>query len=119
MLTDPQTLTINAVSTTFPRVGSPQPDKKGVFRTSDELQEFVVSQNASSNRFRREVRLNLTKIAVDPISTLNKEVSTSVILVIDEPKVGFSNAELIIQLNALLAWAGVAGNRDNLIGGQF
>lgn len=119
MYADPQTLTINAVATTFNRVGSPQPDKKGVFKTSDELQEFVVSQNASAGRFRREVRLNQTKIAVDPISTLNKQVSTSVFLVVDEPRVGFTNAELVIQLQALLAWATIAANRDNLLGGQF
>jgi hypothetical protein len=119
MYADPQTLTINAVATTFNRVGSPQPDKKGVFRTIDDLQEFVVSQNVSSNRFRREVRLNQTKIAADPISTLNKEVSTSIVLVVDEPRIGFSNAELVIQLTALLTWATVAANRDKLLGGEL
>lgn len=119
MYADPQTLTINAVATTFNRVGSSNPASKGVFRTDDDLQEFVVTQNVSTNRFRREVRLNLKKIAADPISTLNKEVSTSCILVIDEPKIGFTNAELVLQLQAVLAWATVAGNRDKLLGGEI
>lgn len=119
MFADPQVLSLNAVNTNFARVGSSQPDRKGVFRTSDDSREFIVTQNQSANRFRREVRLNTVKIAADPISALNKQVSASCMVVIDEPKVGFSNAELVIELTALLTWATTAANRDKLLGGEI
>lgn len=119
MFADPQVLSVNSVDTNFNRVGSSQPDRKGVFRTADDVREFVVTQNQSSNRFRREVRLNTTKIAADPISAINKQVSASCILVIDEPKFGFTNAELVVELTALLDWATEVANRDKMLSGEI
>jgi hypothetical protein len=104
MFADPQTLTIDSVSTDLPRQGSPNPDKLGVFVSADGLQELTVRQNKTANRFRREVRLTEKKVAADPISAENKEVSASVMIVVDEPRWGFTDADLAILSDALLDW---------------
>jgi hypothetical protein len=102
MLTDPQSITHNAIALSLPRQGTSQPERLGKFATSDGNFEFTVRQDKTSNRFRREVRLTQRKVAADPISALNKELSASVILVIDEPRFGFSDAELALLSKALI-----------------
>lgn len=117
MYADPQSLTINGVATSFPRQGSTAPDRLGHFATADGLFEFDVRQNKTANRLRREVRLTQKKIAADPVSALNKEVSASTIIVVDEPRWGFSDAELGYLTSAIVAWFTNA-NRDKLLGGE-
>lgn len=118
MYADPQSVTINAVATSLPRIGSSTPDKVGTFQNAGGDVNFKVSQYATANRFRREVRLTQKKTAADPISATNKEVSASVVITVDEPKWGFSDTELGYLTSALVAWF-TAGNRDKLLGGEL
>lgn len=118
MYADPQSVTINAVAKSLPRVGSASPTKVGTFQTADGEFDFRVSQNGTTNRFRREVRLTQRKVAVDPIAATNKEVSASVVIVVDEPKFGFNDTELGYMTAGLIAWF-TAGNRDKLLGGEL
>lgn len=118
MYADPQTVTVNAVAQTLPRQGSASPDREGVFSTADGTFVFTVRQNKTANRFRREVRLTQKKVAPDPISAVNKEVSTSVMIVVDEPRWGFSDTELGYLTAAIIAWFSNA-NRDKLLGGEI
>lgn len=119
MFQDPTSVTIDAVATNFNKVGSSDPTKKGVYATSDGNNELVITQNVSATRFRREVRLVTKKIAVDPISSANKEVSSSIIFIIDEPRWGFSDADQVVNIQALADWIAVTTNRDQLLGGEF
>lgn len=100
MFADPQSVTINGTPVSMPRVLSSSPNK-GIFSSSDGNTVLTISQNSTAQRFRREARLTIRKIAVDPISATNKEVSTSVIVAIDEPRWGFSDAELNFYYTAL------------------
>ena len=118
MYADPQALTVNAVAKSLPRVGSTTPTKVGEFQTADGEFNFRISQYATANRFRREVRFTQKKIAADPISAVNKEVSSSVVITVDEPRWGFSDVELGYLTSALIAWF-TAGNRDKLLGGEL
>lgn len=118
MYADPQSVTVNSVAQSMPRQGSTQPDRIGTFATADGTLHFDIRQNKTSNRFRREVRLTQKKIAADPISAINKEVSTSVMIVVDEPRWGFSDTELGYLTSALVAWFTNA-NRDKLLGGEL
>lgn len=118
MYADPQSVTVNGVAVSLPRQGSTQPDRLGTFATPDGTFTFDVRQNKTAQRFRREVRLTQKKVAADPISTLNKEISTSVILVVDEPRWGFSDTELSYLTAAVVAWFTNA-NRDKLLGGEL
>ncbi len=104
MFADPQTLTINAVATAMPRMGSSSPNTLGVFRSADGKFELNVRQFQSASRFRREVRLTQKKDATDPYNAQVKEVSASVIITVDEPKLGFTDTELGYVVDALKAW---------------
>lgn len=118
MFADPQSVTINAVPISLPRVGSVQPNRVGTFAAADGNTNLTVRQDASANRFRREFRLTQRKIAVDPISALNKEVSASVIIAVDSPKIGFSATELSYLTDAIKA-AFSNAVRDKLLGGEL
>lgn len=119
MYLDPQQVTVNTVAISLPRVGTVNPTTIGSFRSGDAQYELTVHQLLSrQNRCRREVRLTQRKIAADPISAVNKEVSASVVIVYDAPKTGFSNLDLSHLSNALIAWF-TAAQRDKLLGGEL
>lgn len=118
MYADPQTITVNAVAVPLARVGSASPERVGSFSNSDGTIGLVVTQNKTAGRFRREIRINQRKIAADPISAVNKEVSTSIIFTIDEPRTGFSDLELGHLVTALKTYLTDA-NRDKLLGGEL
>lgn len=103
MFADPQTITVGAVPHTLPRVGSPKPQTVGVFTNGDQTMTVNVHQNQTSNRFRREFRVTSSKVAADPITNANTRASASVIIAFDEPKSGFTDAELLDLLTGAVA----------------
>lgn len=116
MFADPQTLTIATVATTMPR--TQMAPTQNSYTTADGNTAFLVKQNITKARFRREVRLSSKKIAADPISAVNKEIGASVYLVIDEPRAGFTDAEIGNLVTALQAWATPA-NVLRVCGGEL
>lgn len=118
MYADPQSVTVNAVAKSLARVGTTSPERRGSFSTPDGDFSFEVRQDKTANRFRREVRLTQKKVAADPISAVNKEVSTSVIIAVDEPRWGFTDTEIGYLTAAIITWFST-GNRDKLLGGEL
>lgn len=118
MFADPQTVTISGSSIPLPRIPSSAPTRQGLFQSADGNTQLLISQNSTANRFRREFRLTSKKVAADPISAVNKEVSASVVMVIDEPRWGFTDADLAALCTGLIA-AFTAGTRDKVLGGEL
>ena len=117
MLTDPQSVTINAVATSLPR--TQQGATVNTYTSADGKTVLTTKQNTTSARFRREVRLAQSKIAADPISAVNKESGFSVYFVIDEPRSGvFTDAEIGYVIDALKAWL-TSANYAKVLGGEF
>jgi len=116
VLADPQTVTINAVATPLPKTSNGP--TQNVYTSADGNTFMTVKQNITASRFRREVRLSQQKIAADPISTLNKSIGTSIYLVVDEPKAGFSDVELGYLIDALKAWL-TSANYNKVLGGEY
>lgn len=116
MLADPQSVTVNAVAIPLPRTSN-GPTVNG-YTSADGNQGMTTKQNITATRFRREVRLTQKKIAADPISAINKEIGLSVYLVVDEPRTGFSDAEIGYQIDALKAWL-TSTNYNKVLGGEF
>ncbi len=116
MLADPQTVTINAVATPLPKTSNGP--TTNVFSSADGNTSMTTKQNISASRFRREVRLSQKKIAADPISAVNKEIGVSVYLVVDEPRAGFSDAEIGYLIDALKGWL-TSTNYNKVLGGEF
>lgn len=115
MFSEPQTVTINAVAKTLPRVSFG--DKKGVFE--DTLGNRLTVSHSTGRRNRHIVRLDTTKTAADPFLTgVNQEYSMSAQLIIDVPPVGFTATEQSLNANALVDWADVAGILLKVTGGE-
>jgi hypothetical protein len=116
MLADPQSVTINAVATSLPRVS--QGATQNVYTSADGNTSLTTKQNITASRFRREIRLSQKKIAADPISAVNTEKGVSVYLVIDEPRAGFTDTEIGYLIDALKAWS-TSTNYNKVLGGEY
>lgn len=117
MFADPQTITINAGARTAPRVltGS----EVGRF-VSPEQDAIIEVEHLNKGRRRSVVRLVEKKLATDPLTSINSQVNQSISLSINRPNVGFTEAEVLVTVKALLTWlsAGTDANLKKLIGGE-
>lgn len=114
MLSDPQSLTVNAVPISHPAIS--RGDGKSVYRSADGAHELVISGNFAK-RDRIMARVNQTKSATDPLTAATAEVSQSVYLVMDRPAWGFSADETDDLVQALATWLASA-TVVRLIGGE-
>jgi len=117
MLTDPQSVTINAVAQSLPAT------LRGINEsayTKDDGNVKLSIKHSYGNRVRRVVRLDFKKIAVDPLTSVNKEFSLAAYLVIDTPKVGFTNAEAKQVVDGLTAYltASTGAKVTSVLGGE-
>lgn len=99
-LTDPQSITINGVTTSLPRVTS------GNYSASYSNSDGTIIQKVShvlGRRNRRMIRVDHRKVAADPLTSNNVECSMSVYMVVDAPKSGYSVAEQKQIVDALIA----------------
>jgi len=115
---DPQSVTVTGSASSLARTGSGI--NSGTFQSNDGTVQLSVS-SAYAKRTRRTARINLSKIAADPlISANNIKYSASAFLVIDAPLTGFSVAELTTLVTGLTTWlsASSAANTIKLLGGE-
>jgi len=101
LFSDPQSVTVNAVPISLPRISSAGTSSS--YRSSDTTEMLTIS-STESKRNRRTVRLDFNKIAADPITAVNAKFSASAYLVIDTPTSGFTNTEVGYQVAALVAY---------------
>lgn len=117
-LADPQSVTINAIANSLPRI--PGQPNSGAFQKDDGNLKLSVS-HAYGKRTRRQIRIDLSKIAADPlISAQNIKYSMSAYLVIDAPITGFSITEQKQLIEGFLAWmtASSAAKLVQVLGGE-
>lgn len=115
---DPQSVTINAVAQSLPLVS--RAGSAGTYQKDDGNVTLTISHQAG-RRNRRAIRLSQKKIAADPLlAGVNVEQSVSVTLVVDSPKIGFTNAELKYVVDALTAYATASSGAKitQLLGGE-
>lgn len=115
MFSDPQSVTINAVPFSLPRilVGNAE----ATYRSADDTVQMRISHQDSKGRKRHMVRLDQTKIAADPLTSENSSQKAGVYLVVDEPSFGFTDADLDYVVDALIAWLSSA-NIAKLLGSE-
>lgn len=91
MFSDPQSVTINAVANSLPRVSAGA--NSGIFRKDDGTVKLTIT-HAENKRNRRLVRLDHNKLAADPYITGNQDpVDMAVYAVFDVPLLGYTVAE--------------------------
>ena len=114
---DPQSVTINAVANSLPRVSS---DKNaGSFQKDDGTVKLTVSHSYGA-RNRRTIRIDHRKIAPDVFTSDNREYSMSTYVVVDAPVTGYTNAEIKQIVDGLTAYltASSGARVTQLLGGE-
>lgn len=90
-LADPQSVTINSVAVSLPRISSGE--NKGTFKSNDGSVSLNVS-HTYGKRTRSVVRLDHQKVAPDPlVSSTNILYSMGCYIVFDRPLTGYTVAE--------------------------
>jgi len=115
---DPQSVTINAVANALPRTASGV--NTGSFTKDDGNVALTVS-HSYGKRTRRQLRLNVRKIAADPlISSSNILYSMGATLIVDTPVTGYSIAEQKQVVDALIAFLSASSGAKvtQLLGGE-
>lgn len=114
MLTDPQSVTVNAVAQSLPAIS--REELASLYRKDDGSYTLKIS-HAEGSRNRRVVRLEHTKVATDPLTAQNATVGMSTYLVIDAPPWGYTNTELKDIVLGLTGWL-TSANVLKVLGGE-
>lgn len=116
MFTDPQTVTINSIAISMPRVESS--GTRSVYRASDMNTAMTIShQRTGKKRNRHSVRLDIRDIVADPLTSENDYEEMSVYLVVDEPEYGFTDDDIDDIIDGFIAWF-TSGNIAKMLGSE-
>lgn len=109
-------MSVSGAAKSLPRVSFG--DRKGIFENAATGHRLSVT-HVNGKRARHTVRLDITKTAADPLlDGVSKQYSMSAYLVLDNPLVGFSVAEIEANAKALSDWLAVAGNLTKIVNGE-
>lgn len=102
MLSSPQVVTVSGVATDLNKVQvNPL---SSIYSSADGTISLNVSHQKTANRLRHMAKYSKKIVAADPISAVNESKTASVHVVIDEPIVGFSDADLDAICAGFVAW---------------
>lgn len=103
MFADPQSVTVNAVAQSMPRI---QIDgKKCIYQKADGTFTLTISHQALSNdRIRSMARIDQKAIVPDPLTAVNDYETLSFYFVIDRPTAGFSSTQTDQLIAGLKTW---------------
>lgn len=118
-LSDPQSITIGTTPGTVSCPRTPAGANQGTFNDAGGTVYIRVAHNLSK-RTRRTARVDLNKIAPDPITAVNQKMSASAYIVIDCPPSGFTVTELKDLVKGLTGWltASSDANLLKVLGGE-
>lgn len=103
MFTDPQSITVNAVPQSMPRI---QIDgKRCVYQKNDSTFTLTIShQVIAGDRVRSMARVDQKAIIPDPLTNENDYEILSFYVVIDRPLVGFSQTQTDQLITGFKSW---------------
>lgn len=105
MFSDPQSVTVNTVAQSMPRISSD--GRKAIYQKSDGTYTLTISHAKSGTRTRSNVRIDRKAIVTNPLDSSNDYDTLTVYIVIDRPEFGFS----VTDVQQLVA--GFAAYLDN------
>lgn len=101
MFTDPQSITINAVAQSLPRISVN--GTSAVYQKSDGTVKLTISHQQSNKRIRSMYRVDQKLIVADPLTAVNDYETASVYVVSDRPEVGFTSTQISYIIDAVKA----------------
>lgn len=106
MLTSPISLTFNGVPADHHRVSTSE--SASIYQTADGNSKLTVSHQRTKTRLRHMAKIERTVVAADQLTAENAYQTASVHIVVDEPIVGFADADLDYQVDELILWLSAA-----------
>lgn len=101
---DPQSITVNTVAKSMPRIESS--GLSSTYSKDDGTFKLQIShQRTAKQRVRSMTRVDQRAVVADPLTSVNDYETLAVYLVIDRPEVGFSATEVDYLVQALKGWA--------------
>lgn len=102
MFADPQSVTVNAVAQSMPRIEVN--GTKAIYQKSDQSFTLTISHQASNQRIRSMARIDQRAIVPDPLTAVNDYETLSFYVVVDRPEVGFSSTQVDQLIAGLKTW---------------
>lgn len=117
-LADPQSVTYDGSPVSLARISST--GRTSLYASADNSLNLELSHQVVSGREKTLVKLTHTKITADPlIPATNRPYNMAVHIVINRPyNVGYSDADVQLVLDALLALAGNATFKGKILNGE-
>lgn len=117
---DPISITVNAVAKSLAKVYSVAGAPSTYKAANDEFVFEIAHQDVKGGKRERHLaKVTQMKIVPDPLNAAyNMEAKASVHIVIENPKMGFTDVEIGYLTKALTDFVGNAGNQTKLIGGE-
>lgn len=106
MLADPQSITVNSVAQSMPRIETSGLSSK--YSKDDESYKLSISHTKTNDRVRSMVRVDNRAVVPDPLTAVNDYENLGVYLVIDRPVVGFTSTQVDYLVQALKTWLSTA-----------
>ena len=118
MLSDPQSITIGATTSSLAKVESDRLASR--YANLADGVEVTVSQS-NGKRYRTLVKATKSKIAADPLTAVNQRVTASAHLVLDRPIDGFTSTEVTDLIKGLVGWlsASTYSATGKIVNGEF
>jgi len=102
MFADPQSVTVNAVAQSMPRVLID--GKSSTYQKADQTFTLRLSHLLSNKRIRSMARIDQRAIVADPLTAENDYETLSFYVVVDRPEVGFTSTQVDQLVTGLKSW---------------
>lgn len=102
MFADPQSITVNAVAQSMPRISST--GTKSTYRKSDGTYQLTISHSESNNRVRSMARVDNKAIVTNPLDSTNDFDTLSFYVVVDRPVFGFTQTQVDQLIAGFKTW---------------
>lgn len=102
MFTDPQSVTVNSVAQSMPRVATT--GKQTTYQKADESFKLTIGHTPSGKRIRSLARLDQRAVVADPLTAVNDYETLSFYVVIDRPNYGFTMTQVEQLIAGFKTW---------------
>jgi hypothetical protein len=102
MFADPQSITVNAVAKSMPRILSS--GTSSTYQKTDEEFKLIISHLKSKGRIRSMARVDQRAIVPDPLTAVNDYETLSFYCVVDRPEVGFTQTQVDQLIAGFKTW---------------
>ena len=102
MFSDPQSVTVNSVAQSMPRVETN--GRKSVYRKADETYTLTISHTPNKDRVRSMARIDQKAVVPDPLTSVNDYETLSFYVVVDRPLAGFTMTQTEQLIAGFKTW---------------